>query len=657
MSVILAVIGDTSAALDDSAIRRALTSMHESADDRVEIWRDAGAVLAVARQPWELSPSMSGDALVVSDGEVAVVADASIYYRDDLRAALARARVAATGSTASHLILAAYRAWGADCASHLEGDFAFAIWDGAAKRVVAARDFSGKRTLFHSMRTGANGVLVLASTTGGALSLPGANASLNLTVLAETAAGLWGGSAETCYESVRVLQGAQTLTQERGAPMRLHQHWTPPPAAARGSPPFEEAAIELRKLLTRAVIERLDTEADTSIWLSGGWDSPAVFAAGATALDTSNSSRKLLPVSISYPEGDQGREDELIREIAARWNADVHWLDIQKIPFFDHPAERAATRDEPFAHPFEMWHRSLARGTRATHSRIALEGVGGDQLFQVSEVFLADLLRTGRFGELAREWKAKGMSKSGFRTFFRWAIQPNLPRPALALASLVRGGRPLVGYLERALPPWLDTRFVREHALGKRDGLYAPRVKHWNRSDRETAWYLSHQYFPRVFGVTSTFAREEGVEIRSPLYDRRLIEFALTRPREERSAGTETKRLLRASMRGLLPDSILQARAKRTGETGGYFTRSMRQHLPTMVETLFGQSLLAQAGVIDAMVFRQSASEYARGVQSNFAVGLFFTLQTELWLRSHFANGTSSAWKRSPSHQAAVRSG
>ena len=84
----------------------------------------------------------------------------------------------------------------------------------------------------------------------------------------------------------------------------------------------------------------------------------------------------------------------------------------------------------------------------------------------------------------------------------------------------------------------------------------------------------------------STFAREEGVEIRSPLYDRRVIEFALTRPREERSSGVETKKLLRASMRGLLPDSILATRTKRTGVTGGYFGRSMREHLPAMVDEL-----------------------------------------------------------------------
>jgi asparagine synthase (glutamine-hydrolysing) len=658
VSVILAVIGGECAAFDDTTIYRALTSMRAASDDRFAIWRGAGATLAVARRGWEQSPAFSGDALVVTDGEITVVADASLYYREDLRAALARAHIGVTGPSASHLILAAYCAWGADCAARLEGDFAFVIWDARTHTVVAARDFSGKRTLYYSERGSngsENGTLVLSSTAGGALALPGANTALNLIVIAETAAGLWGGSAETCYESVRVLQGGETLTRVAGAPVRLHRHWSPPAASVRNAPPFEEAAIELRKLLVRAVSERLDTEGDTSIWLSGGWDSPAVFAAGASALDAEHSTRRLLPVSISYPEGDPGREDELIREIAARWNANVHWLDIQHIPLFDHPSERAAARDEPFAHPFEMWHRSLARGTRATNSRVALEGVGGDQLFQVSEVYLADLLRTGHLTELAREWKTKGMSGSGFRNFFRWAIQPNLPGPALAAAQLLRGGRPLVSYLERSLPPWIDPRFARTHSLEQRDRLHAPRITHGSRADRETAWYLSHQYFPRVFGAVSTFAKEEGVEIRSPLYDKRVIELALTRPREERSSGAETKKLLRAAMRGLLPDSILAPRTKRTGVTEGYFARSMREQLPAMVDSAFEHSLLESAGVIDAMEFKRAVREYARGVQSNFSVGLYFTLQTELWLRSHVAVGTSSALTEAPSLRAAVR--
>jgi hypothetical protein len=69
----------------------------------------------------------------------------------------------------------------------------------------------------------------------------------------------------------------------------------------------------------------------------------------------------------------------------------------------------------------------------------------------------------------------------------------------------------------------------------------------------------------------------------------------------------------------------------------------MRQHLPAMTSAFFEDSMLAQAGVIDAIEFRRGVTEYARGMQNNFAVGLYFTLQTELWLRSHFSDGTTSA--------------
>ena len=99
---------------------------------------------------------------------------------------------------------------------------------------------------------------------------------------------------------------------------------------------------------------------------------------------------------------------------------------------------------------------------------------------------------------------------------------------------------------------------------------------------------------------------------------------------------------------------MYQPRAKRTGETGVYFTRSMRQLLPALVDGIFEQSALARAGVIDAKVYRQAVHEYARGVQSNFAAALYFTLQTEWWLRSHSDVGTSSALNQASSKRAAV---
>ena len=316
---------------------------------------------------------------------------------------------------------------------------------------------------------------------GGALALPGANTSLNLTVIAETAAGLWGGSAETCYEAVRVLQGGETLTRIDGAPMRLYRHWSPPArvharrATVRGG--GDRAAQAARARRQRAARHRRRHEhlAEWRMGLAGG-----VRRGRERARRGAQHATSCCPVSISYPEGDPGREDELIREIAARWNAHVHWLDIQNIPFFDQPGTSVPrVRDEPFAHPFEMWHRSLARGTRATNSRVALEGVGGDQLFQVSEVYLADLLepaasRSSRASGRRRGCRApaSGISFAGrFSRIFR------APRSRLAHAAARRTSARL---LSRALAPAVDRFALRARAFA-RAARPSPRPSHHAR--------------------------------------------------------------------------------------------------------------------------------------------------------------------------------
>src|SRR5439155_3180180 len=165
------------------------------------------------------------------------------------------------------------------------------------------------------------------------------------------------------------------------------------------------------------------------------------------------SAQALRPVSISYPPGDPGREDALISAIAQQWNTPVHWLDIRDIPLVDHPAERAAARDEPFAQAYEIWNRALARGGRAIGARVAFDGNGGDHLFQTSPVFLADLLWRGRWFALTREWRASSLH--GVREFLQWAVKPALGSRLLDIATILRGGKRLHGSYERWMPVWI----------------------------------------------------------------------------------------------------------------------------------------------------------------------------------------------------------
>lgn len=639
----------------DVALRRMLGRMSMRGNAHVALWREGGVALAVARHDWEFGPGFSGPVLVVQDNDCVVAADATLYYRDDLRRKLTAKGVRPSGQTASHLVLAAYRAWGERCAAELEGDFAFILYDRTHRRVVAARDFAGKRPLFYSELPG--GDLAVASTAGSLLAHPACPQELDLVAVVETMAAFIPHGTRTCHRAIRRLDAGHTLVRERCSGARTAAHWEPPVFESSSGTSFTAAAEELRELLLIAVAERMSNVGLTSVWMSGGRDSTAVFAAVACATRERGTRDALHPVSVSYPPGDPGREDEYIHAIASFWECPVRWVRSEDVPLLDRPAARALARDEPFAHVYEQFNRELARESAAINARIALDGVGGDQLFLVSCVYLSDLLRGGRWFELAREWRAAGFSGSGFRTFFRWAVQPALPDALLQAARIVRHGRPLQGELRRRLPEWVAPAFARQHGLSE----YVRALPRPRRGESiaatETRWYFTDPFFPTVFGLMAEFALEEGVELRSPLYDARLLRFAATRPRTERSAGHETKRLLRHAMRGLLPDSVLKARAARTGVASGYFDRAMRKTHAAMIADALEQPLLSEIGVVDRAALDQARNLFMRSGEGELGLRLFQTVQAEWWMRGRLGRSVPVAVRRTSARSVATASG
>jgi asparagine synthase (glutamine-hydrolysing) len=441
-------------------------------------------------------------------------------------------------------------------------------------------------------------------------------------------------SRTTCYAAISELGAGHTLTWERGTGLRVARFWNPPAVIARGGRSIDEAAEELRSLLTRATDERMSPDGPTGVSLSGGWDSTAVFGAGQNALQHSPATtRALHPVSISYPEGDPGREDDLIAETTARWHAAGTWIDVDTIPMFDDAFATARNREEPWSHPYEQWNRALARTARGAGARALLDGVGGDSLFQVSAVFLSDLFKQGRWMELRRQWRIGG--GGGTRAFLRAVVKPALPDGALRVLAAIRRTGPPSHYLVRTPSPWFRTAFLREHAVLEREQRDTPALPRSSRALAETHAYLLYPAFPRLMSRLFSFALGEGVELRSPLLDSRVVNFAVRRPWYERADGAETKILLRRSMRGLLPDRLLAPRPHRTGITSGYFNRCLQGAGRPVVERAMQDSLLASMGMIEPTALARAWEYYLRSGDDEVGVRVYFTIQTELWLREH----------------------
>jgi len=628
MSAILGVFGAPEP-VDDGVVDRMLARMRARGVERTGVWRDASVALAAGRHAWECGDAFSGDAFVVRDGDLAIAADASLYYRAELEQRLTAAGVCVCGSTPSHLILAAYRAWGRHCLQFLEGDYAFILWDAGVRRALSARDFAGTRPLFFAE---VGSTLVVASTSSALLAHPGCSDDFNLNFLAECTSSLWLPERETAYSNIRAIPAGFMLTHSHNGSSLLTRHWRPPATDSQDHPPFDEAAAELRDRVRTATAERLSPHGTTTVFMSGGRDSPAVFASGQDALNQHANGKCLTPISISYPSGDLGREDEFITAIAQFWGAPIHWLDIRDIPFFERADEYAAQRDEPWALPYHAFNRALAKASARIGAHVALDGWGGDQLFQMSPVHLADLFRAGRWMALAREWRA--LKVSDWRFFFRMTIAPVLPAGLRRAAKLLRGGRPIPGWADGWVPEWVRPPFVK--ALRERQQSYNGGHPTASFATDELYLFLTSAMFSRGRGWLSALALSENVEIRSPLFDARVIELAVRRPVSERRVGRDTKFLLRAALRDLLPQDVLASRPQRTGVTANYLRDSMQDLYPALLRRVLRAPVrLAELGIIEPEVWRRAAERCLSSAWSDdVAMALCHTVHAELWLRA-----------------------
>jgi asparagine synthase (glutamine-hydrolysing) len=604
------------------ALARAITAMDDRGRETRQALTTPQALLAATVSDWQ--EALNGGS-VGRYHDIHVIADATLYYREQLVAALTSAGVSPAGPGAADLIAAAVAAWDEDAPAHLEGDFAYIAFRPAEQRGHAARDPVGTRPLFYTEATGG---IAFASSPRALVASGAASAKVSAVYLAELCAGTVNVGSETSFEDVRSLRQGERVVFERGRRTRTDAWWEPPMFTERGNTntTFADAANELRGLLVDAVRERLDGDRTTFVSLSGGRDSTAVYAA-ATRIKGDG----VRSVSLSYPPGDAGREDETILEVLGRCGGSPTWINTSTVPVLNRVLSDSATRPDAFVHPYQGTSSAIADLVGSTGSRVVLNGLGGDTLFHAEFSFLSDLVVRGHWGTFAREWKKNG---GGYhpRLFFRWGILPQLGLSSRRMLGFLRGGRRVHDVLDPPLPSWIPGRYGRLIS----DRAWSEPVRRLRRrqaADRERREMIQGPFAGRIIPEYFRISLSRGVEQRSPLYDQRLVRFAATRPREERRTGWDYKRLLRRAMEGWLPESVTGPRTTATGFAGSYLTRALAVELPQVVKG-FGDTLrTADLGLILASTFRTEVDRFAREGSHPMLPALAFTALTEHWLR------------------------
>lgn len=490
------------------------------------------------------------------------------------------------------LVLAAFDRVGEACIRPLLGDFAFAIWDARAQKLLAARDAFGVKPLFGTSTS----ELVLYSSEIGPLRTQD---SFDPEFVEAYLGGRGVAADKTIWSGIGSVPPA-TLVRHRGTVRTTDRYWSPEefPPAADGDEKVN--CLLFRHLLERGVRTRLEDAGDVWAHLSGGLDSSAVVALAQLAPRQGGRLAGTVTIVDSLGEGDERRYSDAVAQRFGLRNEQVRdfW------PWQD-DGEPPPRTDQPTPmYPFYARDRRMLDIVRGEGGRVLLSGLGSDHYLHGSLDYITDLAAAGRVGLALRE--VTNWSVATRQSFWRIGRQ--------YLIDPFMGGRPLAG--EQALAaPWAGPVLGRRRSHGlpprTRGGRFAGGVAEAIRA--------LPRWMERFGG---------SVEMRYPFLYRPLVELSLQLPPTQRVRPFERKWILRQAMRDLLPEHVRTRTSK--GGIDGRILWAL-QHERQRLDGLLRDPVLAQLGFIDAGRLRQAVEDARRGVPVN-NVQLFSTLSLETWL-------------------------
>jgi asparagine synthase (glutamine-hydrolysing) len=568
-------------------------------------------------QPLSMQATDSGGLCLTLDGRV--------DNRSELRAALDSKGCAPRADTDAELVLRAYECWGEECPRHIIGDFAFALWDGRRRRLFCARDPLGIRPFYYHFDGRA---FSFSSELRALLEMPGFRRRPNPGMLGEYLCDNITSNEETLYQDILRLPPAHRLVLKNGS-LSISRYFDFDPQKSIRYGSDEEYAEHFFEIFREAVRCRLRSHAPVALWLSGGLDSCSILGmAGQLVKEGVITNRHLASYTLacSHPDGD---ERTYISEAAGMWGFDAHSLnvdDVAKESMVDHIQRH---RGFPDASPWQ----ALNAWARRNGSRVALLGDGGDEWLAGDSTHCADLLRQLRIPTLIRQfrhdvaqeraWTWNGRTDPpSSRLFMDWCIKPLIPRPLKSAARrLLR---------RKVTPSWISPAFAR--AVGLQDRLLRP-----IKSPRfpTIAQQRMHALLDEGTLVVSRELADrdnayQTLEGRQPFHDRRLIEFALALPEDQRWRADQTKYVLRQALRRQLPDSIRRRRTKAD------FSFLRTESLARESAGKGFQSLrLAEEGYVNGVEVREMHERWLRG-KMNDTWSLWMILALERWFDTVF---------------------
>ena len=480
------------------------------------------------------------------DGKTAIAFNGEIYNHLELRAELERRGHRFHSHADTETVLHAFVEWDVACFSRLRGMFAVALWDRSRRRLVLARDRLGIKPLYIA-RLGED--LLFGSELKAILVHPEIDRQLSRNGL-------------DCFLSLNYVPYPWTLVEgiEKLAPgswlewvdgrVSSEAYWTLPFGSPRCQT-WKKAKEELDYLLKESIREHLISDVPLGIWLSGGIDSSTVLHYASQV-----SSSKLKTFSITF-RGRSFDETSYIDEVAQRYGTDHEQFDLN-------PGEDLASAIEEFAYysdeptadagALPIWFLSKLSKRKVT---VTLSGEGGDEIFGGYLTYRANQLAQAarhlphsslKLALLAlRAWPVSD-DKISFEYKLKRFLEGCLRTPdeAHVYWNGTFSGQQKGSLMEGAAPTALDRILGELRGRLPGDGV-SPFL-----------WFDQRYFLPDdILAKVDRMSMAHAVEVRPPLLDHRIVEFAAGLPSAMKLNGSRQKVLLKELMQDKLPLSVL----------------------------------------------------------------------------------------------------
>ncbi|MFB2895112.1 lasso peptide isopeptide bond-forming cyclase [Aerosakkonemataceae cyanobacterium BLCC-F50] len=629
MSGIVGIYYFDSRPVDYTDIGRMVEMLAHRGPDGSGVWSE-GSVGLGHRMLWTTPESLQEQLPFVDRvGNLVITADARIDNRDELLATLNFSDRLRGEISDSELILAAYQRWGKQCLKKLLGDFAFAIWDRQEQVLFCARDHFGVKPFYYYYQSGK--FLIFASEIKALFSLPYIPCRLNEVRVADYLIEVSEDKVITSYQDVFRLPPAHSIAVSQKG-IKLDVYWTLDPSCELRLGSNEEYAEKFREIFKDAVQCRLRSAFPIGSLLSGGLDSSSITCL-ARELLAEDGKFRLHTFSAIFENLPECDERHFISAVLAKSNLESHYLCADQLSPLVNRKQVLWHQDEVFYAPnfFILW--SLCNTAHQHNVRILLNGHDGDTTVSHGIAYLNELAVKRRWLTLTKEVKglARHSNNSALNLLFHYVwccnFKPLVPEPIRQLWRAMHG---------RNRQKWgantiINPDFAQSMDLVKR--IQILQKNRWQRlqTSREAHWLnLTSGVVPLALEIADTGAAAFAIESRYPFFDKRLVEFCLMLPPEQKIHQGWTRIVMRRGMIHILPDEV-RWRGGKTDLSPNFFRGLLRFEKELLEEVIFNNPKPIER-YVNVPVLCQKYERYKAGKPGNEVIAIWRAVTLALWL-------------------------